>query len=92
MNQTHVAGGPLGVARVDRPRRRPRRPRSPNAASTVKLVLTGIGSVVRVLAGAAIVGAAAISSLGLVGGSVVAAAALVGLTVLSLRHRPARRT
>ena len=92
MNQTHVAGGPLGVARVDRPRRRPRRPRSPNAASTVKLVLTGIGSVVRVLAGAAIVGAVAISSLGLVGGSVVAAAALVGLTVLSLRHQPARRT
>jgi hypothetical protein len=82
MNQTHVAGGPLGVARVDRPPR----PRSREAAGTIKAFLAAVAVAVRVLAGAAIVEAIAVSSLGLLAGTTTAvlAALVMGITYLAL--------
>jgi hypothetical protein len=82
MNQTHVAGGPLGVAHVDRPLR----PRSRDASDTIKAFLAAIAAVVRVLAGAAIVEAIAVSSFGLVAGTAIAvfAAMLMAITYLAL--------
>jgi hypothetical protein len=82
MNQTHLAGGPLGVARVDRPLR----PRSRDASDTIKAFLAAIAAVVRVLAGAAIVEAIAVSSFGLVAGTAIAvfAAMLMAITYLAL--------
>jgi hypothetical protein len=82
MNQTHVAGGPLGVARVDRPL-------SPGAASSsIKAFLAAIALAVRVLAGAAIVEAIAVSSFGLVAGTAIAvlAAMVMGTTYVALGH------
>jgi hypothetical protein len=86
MQQTHIAGGPLGVARTDQPRR----PLSRNASGTVKAVLAAIGVAVRVLAGAAIVEAVAVSSFGLVAGTATAvlAALVMGITFLALEHIP----
>jgi cytochrome c-type biogenesis protein CcmH/NrfG len=82
MNQTHIAGGPLGVARVDRPLK----PRSGNASGTIRAFLTAIAFAVRVLAGAAIVEAIAVSSFGLVAGTVIAvlAAMVMGISYLAL--------
>jgi hypothetical protein len=85
MNQTHVAGGPLGVARVDRPPR----PRSRDAAGTIKAFLAAIAVALRVLAGVAIVEAIAVSSFGLIAGtaSAVLAALVMGMTYVALRRR-----
>jgi hypothetical protein len=82
MNQTHVAGGPLGVARVDRPPR----PRPRDAAGTIKAFLAAIAVAVRVLAGVAIVEAIAVSSFGLIAGTAIAvlAALVMGTTYLAL--------
>ena len=82
MKQAQVAGGPLGVARVDRPLR----PRSRNASGTIKAFLAGIAVAVRVLAGSAIVEAIAVSSFGLVAGTAIAvlAAMVMGITYLAL--------
>jgi hypothetical protein len=85
MNRTHVAGGPVGVARVDRPRK----PRSTNTAGTTSAFLAAIGVAVRVLAGAAMVEAIAVSSFGLVAGTVIAVlvAMVMGITFLVLGPR-----
>ena len=84
MNQTHVAGGPLGVARVDRTRR----PRSPNVSRMVRAVLAAVAGAVRLLAGAVIVEAVAVSSFGPLPGTamVVLAAMVVGIAYLALRR------
>jgi hypothetical protein len=81
MNQQHVAGGPLGVARVDRPPR----PRSRDAAGTIKAFLAAIAVALRVLAGAAVVEAIAVSSFGLVAGTAIAVlfAIVMGITYLA---------
>lgn len=85
MNQPRVAGGPLGVARAHRPLR----PRPRDASRTVKAVLAAIAVAVRVLAGAAIVEAIAVSSFGLIAGtaSAVLAAMVMGITYLAFRPR-----
>jgi hypothetical protein len=82
VNQTHVAGGPLGVARVDRPPR----PQPRDAAGTIKAFLAAMAVAVRVLAGAAIVEAIAVSSFGLLAGtaSAVLAAMVMGITYLAV--------
>jgi hypothetical protein len=85
MNRTLVAGGPLGVARVDRPRK----PRSRNTAGTIRAFLAATAVAVRVLAGAAIVEAIAVSSFGLVAGTAIAVlvAMVMGITYLALGRR-----
>lgn len=85
MNQPQVAGGPLGVARVDRPRG----PRSRDSSGTVKAFLAAIAVAVPVLAGAAIVEAIAVTSLGLVAGTAIAvlAATVMAVTYPALRSR-----
>jgi hypothetical protein len=85
MNQTQVAGGPLGVARVGRPLR----PRSQHGSDTIRAFLAAIAVAVRVLAGAAIVEAIGVSSFGLVAGtaSAVLAAMVMGITYLALGRR-----
>ena len=82
MNRPRVAGGPLGVARVDRPHR----PRSSDASGTVKAVLAAIAVAMRVLAGAAIVEALAVASFGVVPGTAIAVvtAIVMGTTYLAL--------
>jgi hypothetical protein len=83
MNQPRVAGGPIGVARVDRPLR----PRSRDRSGTVKAGLAAVAVAVRVLAGAAIVEALAVASFGPVPGTAIAvlAAMVMGITYLALR-------
>ena len=85
MNRTQVAGGPLGVARVDRPVK----PRSWNAAGTIRAFLAAAAVALRVLAGAAIVEAIAVSSFGLLAGTVIAVfvAMVMGITYLALGRR-----
>jgi hypothetical protein len=85
MDQTHIAGGPLGVARTDRPRR----PQSRNAPDTIKALLAAIAVAVRVLVGAAIVEAVAVSSFGLVAGTAIAvlAALVMGIAYLALGRK-----
>ena len=87
MNSSHLAGGPLGVARVDRPRRPPSR----KASRGVKAILATLAGAVRVLAGAAIVEAVAASSFGFLAGTaiVLVSAAVVGIAYLALRQSPA---
>jgi hypothetical protein len=70
------------VARVDRPLR----PRSRDASATIKAFLAAVAVAVRVLAGAAVVEAIAVSSFGLVAGtaSAVLAAVVMGITYLAL--------
>jgi hypothetical protein len=65
---------------------RPLRPRSRDASDTIKAFLAAIAVVVRVLAGAAIVEAIAVSSFGLVAGTAIAvfAAMLMAITYLAL--------
>jgi peptidoglycan/LPS O-acetylase OafA/YrhL len=76
MTSAHVAGGPLGVARTDRPprNRRERRPLRRPAA----------GLVAQVLAGAVIVLALAVATLGPAAGTavVVLLLAALGLTLV----------
>ena len=88
MNRPQVAGGPLGVARVDRPVK----PRSRNTAGTMRALLAATAVALRVLAGAAIVEAIAVSSFGLVAGTVIAVlvAMVMGITYLALGRRSAR--
>ena len=63
MNSSHVAGGPLGVARTDRqPRSRTRRP----GRSRLPTVLNWAG---QILLGAAIVEALAVGMFGLAAGT-----------------------
>ena len=83
MNPPRAAGGPLGVTRVDRPLRPP----SPDASGTVKAVSTAIWVTVRVLAGAAIVEAIAVSSFGAIAGTAIAVlvAVVMGIAYLALR-------
>jgi hypothetical protein len=83
MNQPHVAGGPVGVTRTDRPLRAGSR----TASGTVKAVLAAIAVAVRVLAGVAIVEALAVSSFGLIAGTAIAVliAMVMGITYLALR-------
>ena len=85
MNRPQVAGGPLGVARVDRPVK----PRSRNTAGTIRALLAATAVALRVLAGAAIVEAIAVSSFGLVAGTVIAVlvAMVMGITYLALGRR-----
>ena len=92
MNRPLVAGGPLGVARVDRSLK----PRSRSTARTIRAFLAGTAVAVRVLAGAAIVEAIAVSSFGLVAGTVIAVlvAMAMGITYVALGlkiRRPRRR-
>ena len=83
MNPPRVAGGPLGVARVDRPRR----PSSRHASGTVKALSTAIWGTLRLLAGAAIVEAIAVSSFGAIAGTAIAVlvAVVMGIAYLALR-------
>jgi hypothetical protein len=85
MSQTHVAGGPLGVARVDRPRSGPR---SHHPQRLIRRMLAAVGLVIRVLAGAAIVEAVAISSFGVLLGTLIAglAALVIVPVVFALRR------
>jgi hypothetical protein len=89
MSQTHVAGGPLGVARVDRPRRAPR---SRHPQTLIRAVLAALGLVIRVLAATAIVAAVAIASFGLVLGILIAGlmALIIVPTVIALTRQEKR--
>jgi hypothetical protein len=76
MNRSRVAGGPLGVARVDLPDRS----RSPGR----RPLRAAVALALRVLAGAAIVEAVAISSFGLVAGTAIA---LLAATVMAIAYQ-----
>jgi hypothetical protein len=74
MTSAQVAGGPLGVARIDRPQRLPRHRRPPRRPAA--------GLVMQVLAGAAIVLALAVATLGPVAGTAVVVLLLAGLDLV----------
>lgn len=65
------------------------RPHRPLSSSTIRAFLAAAAVAVRVLAGAAIVEAIAVSSFGLVAGTVIAvlAAMVLGITYLALGRR-----
>jgi hypothetical protein len=83
MSQTPIAGGPVGVARVNPPRRSHKR----NANSTSQRAAAAIGLVVRVLAGAAIVEAVAVASFGFAVGTVIAGLEVLAIGVAFLAYR-----
>ena len=84
MKQPGVAGGPLGVARVDRGRRR-----SPHAQRAGKPLPAAVTVVAGVLVGVALVEATAVASFGFAAGTAVAlmAALVIGIAVVALRGR-----
>jgi hypothetical protein len=70
MNHSHIAGGPLGVARIDTPHK----PRSRNPSGLIKAALTYLAGAIRILAGAAIVEAIAAASFGFLAGTAIVVA------------------
>jgi hypothetical protein len=85
MKQTHVAGGPLGVARIDRPHRAPGGHTGPRRGRVVA-VLSRVG---QPLLAALIVETLTVASFGVGLGTVVAALGAVALLV-GLRAPPMR--
>jgi hypothetical protein len=79
MTQPCVAGGPLGVARADRSRG-PRRRR--DATATRNAFMAAIGVVVRLLAGAAVVEAIAVTSVGLAAGTAITVCAAIVMALI----------
>jgi hypothetical protein len=82
MKQPGVAGGPLGVARVDRGRRPSR-----DAQRAGKSLSAAVTVAAGVLAGVALVEATAVASFGFAAGTAVAvmAALVIGIAVVALR-------
>ena len=85
MSQTHVAGGPLEWRGWTVPGQAPR---SHNPQRLIRRMLAAVGLVIRVLAGAAIVEAVAISSFGVLLGTLIAglAALVIVPVVFALRR------
>jgi hypothetical protein len=83
MTQPCVAGGPLGVARADRPLG-PRRRR--HATVTRNAFMAAIAVVVRLLAGAAVVEAIAVTSVGLAAGTAIAVCAAIVMALVYFGH------
>jgi hypothetical protein len=82
MKQTHIAGGPLGVARIDRPHTAPTGDARPRAGKAVAAVsLAG-----RLLLGALIVETFAVASFGVAVGTTVA---VLGAVILAVGLRVA---
>ena len=85
MKQTHVAGGPLGVARVDRPHRAP----PGHTGRRLGRVVAAVSRVSQLLLAAVIVETVAVASFGVEIGTIVAmlaaAVLLVALRVASAR-------
>jgi len=78
MTQPCVAGGPLGVARADRPHgRRPR-----HATVTRKALMAAIAVAVRLLAGAAVVEVIAVTSVGLAAGTAITVCAAMVMALI----------
>ena len=80
VKQTHVAGGPVGVARVDRPHRAPTGDARPRAGKVVAAV-TLVG---QLLLGALIIETLAVASFGVGVGTVVA---VLGAVIISVGLR-----
>jgi hypothetical protein len=82
MTQPCVAGGPLGVARADRPPG----PRRRHATVSPKAFMAAIAVVVRVLAGAAVVEAIAVTSVGLAAGTAIAVCVAIVMALIYFGH------
>lgn len=83
MKETHVAGGPLGVARIDRPHRA----RPGHTGPRLGRVVAAVSRVGQLLLAALIVETVAVASFGAVVGTIVAVLAAVVLLV-GLRIAP----